>query len=916
MRAALDLAVRARTATSPEPEYEEGSTETSVSGNSPPESWEYNESSAEDEDSEFGSEIDDEDDPDRWYAEQHVNPDEMADMFEEHIREVADPDHPLNVAGSLQVYKSSQQKVNDSDENLMVDSDEKPSSSEIVHQKVFTRTHKRSLKDQVDLNWKFKQLHRKLGHMSESQIKRAFFEQRAIFPKGVSKDVIMYGHLGLCVDCKSGSMRMKNHGQTTIHSWKVLEKIAVDYKGPFRVKTGDKHYNGFYLFSDYTSNYIYPYLVKSKTELLFAIRKMLIKLHNKCGARMRLLQGDADSVLLSEEVKSFLLSNESDLQTSPPHYKSANGQIESDMKRLLNKSRTIMHENNAPPNLWGYAIRYSAMILNYSPIRGNDGMSPHEAVFGEKPDYSRLYPFYCPGVYFVHKEERADSAFPDYKAKACYFLGYLEESPMSFLVKDVKTGRVLVRDSCVFDPDPKDWTLKDHKRNEILREVSHDLFEGKDVDEAIQSDAEEDQELVPINGPPEPILPRLRELRESSQEKHKAAEKREAERALAKKKRVESTSANSLSISESSDELITANHVPYARLFNVKYGAFTKRPLMSDKEVWLSRVNEVLSLKLPPEPKTFDEAIAPDNPYREQWWEAILKECQVLTDFGCFRVAEEQHGRTMKTKWVFKVMMKNDMTYKFKARLVVCGYSQIYGIDYNETYSPTTPISTIFMLMHVGATLKLFTAIFDVTAAFLEGTNDFKQYCWLPKELGLDGLNKLRVEIIKSLYGEKQAPKIWSDLLHSILVKMGFHRCEVVPCLYIRGTPDSEDYMLVCVHVDDGYIISKLEGAIDKFIEDLMKEIHNATLYKPCKKYVGMEIIQDGDHVYVHQTSYIKSLNLLDIDNNCHPEVIPMSNTMDLKDSVANPPILNYPPYFLLLVLSDILLIEQDLMSW
>jgi hypothetical protein len=89
----------------------------------------------------------------------------------------------------------------------------------------------------------------------------------------------------------------------------------------------------------------------------------------------------------------------------------------------------------------------------------------------------------------------------------------------------------------------------------------------------------------------------------------------------------------------------------------------------------------------------------------------------------------------------------------------------------------------------------------------------------------------------------------------------------------------TDDYMLVCVHVDDGYIVSKSEGAIDTFIIDLMKEIHNATLYKPCKKYVGMEIIQDGNHVIVHQNTYIKSLNLLDITNNCRQEHIPMSNT-------------------------------------
>ncbi len=51
-----------------------------------------------------------------------------------------------------------------------------------------------------------------------------------------------------------------------------------------------------------------------------------------------------------------------------------------------------------------------------------------------------------------------------------------------------------------------------------------------------------------------------------------------------------------------------------------------------------------------------------------------------------------------------------------------------------------------------------------------------------------------------------------------------------------------------------------------------------------------MEIIPDGNHVIVHENTYIKSLKLLDITNDCHPEYIPMSNTMDLKDSTANPP--------------------------
>ncbi len=105
--------------------------------------------------------------------------------------------------------------------------DDKPSESDNTQYLIGSRTEKKLIKERLELNWKFLQLHRKLGHMSENQIKRAFTDQKALFPKGVSKDLISHGHLGICIDCKSGGMRMSNHGKTSAHSWKVLEKISV-----------------------------------------------------------------------------------------------------------------------------------------------------------------------------------------------------------------------------------------------------------------------------------------------------------------------------------------------------------------------------------------------------------------------------------------------------------------------------------------------------------------------------------------------------------------------------------------------------------------------------------------------------------------------------------------------------------------
>ena len=114
--------------------------------------------------------------------------DNMGDIdeaFNEHLREIQYPINPpnrnFNVVGTSEVCMSSKQMVNDSNENLIVESDDKPSQSGNTQYSIGSRTEKKSIKDQLELNQKFLQLHRKLGHMSEDQIKRAFINQKAIF---------------------------------------------------------------------------------------------------------------------------------------------------------------------------------------------------------------------------------------------------------------------------------------------------------------------------------------------------------------------------------------------------------------------------------------------------------------------------------------------------------------------------------------------------------------------------------------------------------------------------------------------------------------------------------------------------------------------------------------------------------------
>ena len=101
-----------------------------------------------------------------------------------------------------------------------------------------------------------------------------------------------------------------------------------------------------------------------------------------------------------------------------------------------------------------------------------------------------------------------------------------------------------------------------------------------------------------------------------------------------------------------------------------------------------------------PEPKTFEEAYYhPDSDLKMKWQEAISKEFEEMKSKGVwekFKKSEIPNGRNcIKNKWIFKIK-RNGI---FRARLVACGYSQIPGVDFEESYSPVMNDITLRILL-------------------------------------------------------------------------------------------------------------------------------------------------------------------------------------------------------------------------
>jgi hypothetical protein len=181
---------------------------------------------------------------------------------------------------------------------------------------------------------------------------------------------------------------------------------------------------------------------------------------------------------------------------------------------------------------------------------------------------------------------------------------------------------------------------------------------------------------------------------------------------------------------------------------------------------------------------------------------------------------------------------------------------------------------------------------FDVTAAFLEGYNDFEQFCRLPKELGGD-LGGKRVKIKKSLYGEKQAPKIWNVRINEVFVdELGFVRCPAEPCLYMKedGVRGSFAYrfLYIVIHVDDGLMVASDEGICNDFFDEFEKHIKKISRFNPVEKYLGIDIRSEGRFIYASQETYI--LNKMKDLNECVRKIsVPMNPTTDLAKAQPNP---------------------------
>ena len=158
------------------------------------------------------------------------------------------------------------------------------------------------------------------------------------------------------------------------------------------------------------------------------------------------------------------------------------------------------------------------------------------------------------------------------------------------------------------------------------------------------------------------------------------------------------------------------------------------------------------------------------------------------------------------SKWVFRLKIKEDGSIdRFKARLIARGFTQIPGVDFDDTFSLVIKPTTIRLVISLAISHNWTLNQLDVKNAFLHGVLKETVYMEQPPGFVEPELSDHVCLLKKSLYGLKQAPRAWFDRLSQFLLHIGFHCSKADPSLFILR--NSSMVIILLIYVNDILVV-------------------------------------------------------------------------------------------------------------
>lgn len=379
-----------------------------------------------------------------------------------------------------------------------------------------------------------------------------------------------------------------------------------------------------------------------------------------------------------------------------------NGLCERNNRSIVEKARCLLYEAQFEKFLWAEAVNTAVYIKNRSPTSGLDkNTTPYEIWTGRKPNLSHLRIFGSPVMVHIPKEKRKKW---DKKAKKMFLVGYSEY---------IKGYRLY---------------------NPVSREVSvaRDVVIMEDINDSITSvivedDKQPDKSTVPVSSS---------EDEDQNDSTYIPEESSDTDESFLD---TLSPEENNISSSQGGD-----TNLPDKRV--------RRKPDFYQVANMCTEISSDLI--------TLSDAMTGSE--KDQWQRAITEELKSFSDSDSWELVERpEEGTIVKNKWVLKKKYNSEGVVRFRARLVAKGFTQVKGVDFNETFSPVLKYSTFRLLLALSVELGLKMNHLDVPTAFLNGFLHEIVYMEIPECSNFENCINKVLRLKRAIYGLKQSARAW-----------------------------------------------------------------------------------------------------------------------------------------------------------
>ena len=712
--------------------------------------------------------------------------------------------------------------------------------------------------------------HRRLGHAHMDLLSKLSSKKLV---RGLPE--IKYVKTKVCSACQLGKQIRSTHkAKKMVSTSKTLELLHLDLFGPEAYKSiGGKQY-GFVIVDDY-SRFTWVLFLATKDCAFNEFEKLITLLENKLGTRLVGIRSDHGGEFQKDFV-TYCEERGITHEFSAPRTPQQNGVVERKNRSLQETARTLLQESKLPRSFWAEAVNTACYVLNRVVIRPLLEKTPYELLRKKKPSigYFKIFGCKC----FVLKTNGHDGKF-DARSYEAIFLGYSLTS-RAYRIYNLSKHVVEETINVVFQ-EPNNDLPRDE--DEFVGEdgeplsVTEERQQAANITAAVQPEKQQtgtSSQQAEVGSPDDDVIAKMARMtlegsitEGSSQNPIYKPVNHEDERySPPKRMRLNHEEIGTHSLPRSTRTV--KDHPPTQVIGDITDGITTRRGKANFCAYAAFLAQE--------EPKNIKEALEDEN-----WIMAMQEELNQFERCDVWELVKPPKDVSIiGTKWIFKNKVDEFGTItRNKARLVAQGYNQQEGIDFDQTYAPVARLESIRMLLAYACFKKFKLYQMDVKSAFLNGLLEEEVFVKQPPGFEDSDFPDYVYRLKKALYGLRQAPRAWYSRLSKFLLKNGFVRGKLDSTLFTKH--DGKDILIVQIYVDDIVFGATNESMCEWFSKSMHKEF-DMSMMGELNYFLGLQIKQTKDGIFVHQSKYVKNLLKRFGYENVKPKSTPMNQNSKL----------------------------------